>query len=101
MEQRSETAQIDRELEQAERDLRETLEQVNHKVEEMEARLQPRAIMRNNPVVLPLVAGLLGFFAGNSPQARPLRWVTIGALLGMALAAAHRGSDHGSNGTRE
>jgi hypothetical protein len=101
MEQLSETAEIDRELEQAERDLRETLEQVNHKVEEMEARLQPRAIMRNNPVVLPVVAGLLGFFAGSDHRARPLRWIAIGALLGVALAAAHRGSNHGSDGTRE
>ncbi len=101
MEQLSETAQIDRELEQAERDLRETLEQVNLKVEEMEARLQPRAIMRNNPIVLPLLAGLLGFFAGSDRRARPLRWIAIGARLGMARAAAHQGSDHGNDGTRE
>jgi hypothetical protein len=101
MEQLSETAEIDRELEQAERDLRETLEQVNHKVEEMEARLQPQAIVRNNPVVLPLVAGLLGFLAGSDHRTRPLRWITIGALLGVALAAGHQSSNHGSNGTRE
>jgi hypothetical protein len=101
MEQISETAQIDRELEQAERDLRETLEQVNHKVEEIEERLQPRAIMRNNPVVLPLAAGLLGFFVGNGRQARPLRWIVIGALIGAALAVVHKGSNDGSNGTGE
>jgi|SRR5262245_20973573 len=101
MEQLSETAQVDRELEQAQRDLRETLEQVNHKVEQVEARLQPQAIMRSNPVALPLFAGLLGFLAGSDRQARPLRWVAIGAVLGAALAAAHRGSNNGSNGTRE
>jgi hypothetical protein len=101
MEQLSETAQIDRELEQAEHDLRETLEQVNHKVEEMEARLQPQAIIHNHPVVLPLLAGLLGFFAGSDRRARPLRWVAIGALLGVALAATHKGSNHGSNRTGE
>ncbi len=101
MEQQSETAQIDRELEQAQRDLQETLEQVNHKVEEIEARLQPQAIMRNNPVALPLLAGVLGFFAGSNRQSRPLRWMIIGALLGVALTAAYRGNDNGSNGTEE
>ena len=101
MEQLSETAQVDQELEQAHRDLRETLEQVNHKVEQVEARLQPKAIMRNNPVALPLVAGLLGFLAGSDRQPRPLRWIVIGAVLGAALAAAHRGSNNGSNRTRQ
>jgi hypothetical protein len=101
MERQSETDQLDRELEEAHRDLRETLEQVNHKVERVEARLHPQAIMRNNPVALPLLAGLLGFFAGSDRQPRPLRWVVIGALVGAALAAAHRGSNNGSNGTSE
>ena len=101
MEQPNETAQVDRELEQARDDLRETLEQVNHKVEKIEARLRPQAIMRSNPFVLPLVAGLLGFFAGSDSKLRPLRWVAAGALLGAALAAASRGSNNGSNGTSE
>jgi|SRR6516164_920291 hypothetical protein len=99
MERPSETAEADRELEQAQRDLRETLEQVNHGVEQLEARLRPQAIVRNNPIALPLLAGLLGFFAGSDRQQRSLRWVAIGALLGVALAAAHRGSDNRSNGT--
>ncbi|MBV8358574.1 MAG: hypothetical protein JO189_11645 [Deltaproteobacteria bacterium] len=97
MGQVSETAQVDQELERAQRDLRETLEQVNHKVEQVEARLQPKAIMRNNPFALPLVAGLLGFLAGSNHQPRPLRWIAIGAVLGVALAAARRGSNNGSN----
>jgi len=101
MERLSETAQVDLELEQAQRDLRETLEQVNHKVEQVETRLQPMAIMRNNPVALPLLAGLLGFLAGSDRQPRPLRWIKIGAVLGAALAAAHRGSNNGSNRTRQ
>jgi Flp pilus assembly protein TadB len=100
MEQRSETAQIDQELEQAERDLRETLEQVNHKVEEIEAHLRPQAIMHNNPALLPLLAGVLGFFAGSGRQTRPLRWIAVGTLLGAALVAAHQGSDLGSNGRK-
>jgi HPt (histidine-containing phosphotransfer) domain-containing protein len=99
MEQLSATAQADRELEQAQRDLRETLEQVDHEVEQLEARLRPQAIMRSHPIALPLLAGLLGFSVGSDRQTRPLRWVAIGALLWVALAAAHRGSNDGRNRT--
>jgi hypothetical protein len=101
MERLSETARLDRELEQAQRDLRDTLEQVNHKVERVEARLRPQALVRSNPLALPLLAGVLGFFAGSDRQSRPLRWVAMGALLGAALAVAHRGGRNGSNGPSE
>ncbi len=99
MEQLNETARVDRELEQAQRDLRDTLEQVNHRVEQVEARLRLQAIIRGNPVALPLLAGLLGFFAGSRHKLRPFRWIALGALLGAGLAAAHRGSNNGSNRT--
>jgi phosphomevalonate kinase len=56
-EELSETARLDRELEQARSDLRQTLERVNHKVEAVEARLRPTAILSSNPAILPLVAG--------------------------------------------
>ena len=101
MERLSETARLDRELEQAQRDLRDTLEQVNHKVERVEARLRPQALVRSNPLALPLLAGVLGFFAGSDRQPRPLRWVAMGALLGAVLAVAHRGGKNGSNGPSE
>jgi hypothetical protein len=101
MEQLNETAQVHRELEQARDDLRETLEQVNHKVEKVDNRLRPQAIIRRNPVALALLAGVIGFLAGSDRQPRPLRWLVMGGLLGAALAAAHRGNDNGSNGTSE
>jgi hypothetical protein len=101
MEQLTETARVHRELEQAHSDLRQTLERVNYKVAEVEARLQPRAIVRRNPAALPLLAGLLGFLAGSDYQPRRLRCVAIGAVLGAVLAAAHRGSNNGGNGTAE
>ena len=101
MERLSETARLDRKLEQAQRDLRDTLEQVNHKVERVEARLRPQALVRSNPLALPLLADVLGFFAGSDRQPRPLRWVAMGALLGAALAVAHRGGKNGSNGPSE
>jgi hypothetical protein len=95
MEQQSATAQVDQELEEARNDLRRTLEQVNQRVEELEARLRPKAILRSNPLALPAFAGLLGFLLGSDRQPRPLRWIAIGTLLGVALAAARPGSDDG------
>jgi hypothetical protein len=96
MEQLNETAQVDRELEEARDDLRETLQQVKHKVEEIEARLRPEAIVRRNPLALPVLAGILGFFAGTDGQSRPLRWIIAGALLGAAVAVAYQGKEDGS-----
>jgi hypothetical protein len=95
MDQFSETARVDRELEQAQRDLRETLEQINHKIVQVETRLQPQAIIRSNPMTLPLLAGLLGFFAGSNN--RRFRWVAIGALTTAALATTHRSSNNASD----
>jgi hypothetical protein len=93
MEHQSETARVDRELELAHEGLRETLEQVNQKIHRFEARLRPQAIVRRNPVALPLLAGLLGFFAGCDDEPGPLRWIIVGSLIGTALAATH-GSAH-------
>ncbi|SRR6266851_8660137 len=94
----NETARIDSELEQAHRDLRDTLEQVNHKVEQVEARLNPQAIIRSNTIALSLLAALLGYLAGSDERPRPFQWLAIGGLLGAALAASH---NSGSDGTGE
>jgi hypothetical protein len=48
MDQVNEAARIDRELEEAQRDLRRTLEQVNTKVERAGGRLRPQALIRSN-----------------------------------------------------
>jgi hypothetical protein len=101
MEQLNETVQLDRELEQARDDLRDTLEQVHHKVDEAEARLRPREILRRNPVTLALLAGVIGFLAGSDRQSRLLRSLAIAGLLGASLAAANEASDNGSNATCE
>jgi len=90
MEQLNETAQVDRELEQARDDLRDTLEQVNHKVEEVGAHLRPQAILRRNSIALALMAAVMEFFAGSDRQPRSLRWLAIGGLLGATLAATHQ-----------
>jgi hypothetical protein len=99
MGQLSETARLDQELEQARDDLRETLQQVNHKVEEVEDRLRPGVILSHHPLALPLAAGVLGFLVGSDRKGQPLRWVAIGALLGAALAATPQGGNHGTNTT--
>ena len=96
MEALSETA-LDRELQQARDDLRETLEQVNHKVEAVEARLRPRAILRRYPLPLALLAGAVGFLAGSGRGMRALRWLVIGGLLGAVLAVADESNENGSD----
>jgi len=92
MEAQSQTALIDHELEDAQRDLRDTLNRVNRKVERVEARLRPLEIIRSNTVVLTLLAGVVGYFVGLDERPRPLQWVIIGALLGASIAASHPGT---------
>jgi hypothetical protein len=70
MEQLSETASVDRELAQARQDLRETLYRVSNKVEEVEFRLQPQPSSAGTLSRCPLVAGLVGFFAGSYRYSR-------------------------------
>jgi hypothetical protein len=101
MEAINETALADRELQKARSDLRETLEEVNHKVEAVEARLQPRAILRRNPLPLALLAGAAGFLASSDRQLRALRWLVIGGLLGGVLAIATESSENGSDTANE
>ena len=97
MEALNETARIDLELEQAHRDLRDMLEQVNRKVEQVEARFSPQAIIRSNTIALSLLAALLGFLAGSDERPQPFQWLAIG-LLGAAFAASR---NSGSDGTGE
>jgi hypothetical protein len=92
MDQVSEAARIDRELEEAQRDLRNTLEQVNHKVERAGGRLRPKAIIRSNTFALACIAAVLGYFAGSEDRPPRLRWLAMGALLGSALAASGKHS---------
>lgn len=90
-----EAARIDRELEEARRDLRVTLEQVNHKVENVEAKLRPDSIIRRNTLAVSCIAAALGFMAGRGDQPLRFEWLAIGALLGSAVGIA--GSGNGSN----
>jgi hypothetical protein len=88
-------ARVDQELEQAQRDLRDTLEQVNHKVEQVEAKFNPLALIRNNPVSLSLLAAVLGYLAGSDGRPRPFHWITLGGLLGAAFAVSRNQDGNG------
>ena len=67
----------------AQRDLRDTLNRVNRKVERVEARLRPLEIIRSNTVVLKLLAGVVGFGAATG---RFPRLFLIVCLLFVAAA---------------
>src|SRR5690349_11394671 len=91
-----ELARIDRELDDARRDLRDTLEQVNEKVELAEAELRPVTIVRHHTLGVSCVAAALGFVAGGGLQAVRLEWIALGALLGSAIMASRKpGSEDG------
>jgi hypothetical protein len=92
MEAQSETALIDGELEDAQRDFRDTLKRVNQKVERVEARLSPLQLIRSNTLGLSLLAGVLGYLAGLDDHPRPVQWVLMGALVGASVAAARLGT---------
>src|SRR5690242_4628708 len=92
MEAQSQTALIDYELEDAQRDFRDTLNRVNRKVERVEARLRPLQIVRSNTLALSLLAGVLGYYAGLDEHPRPLQWMVIGALAGAWIAASRLGN---------
>jgi hypothetical protein len=94
-----EAARIDRELEEARRDLRATLEQVNHKVEKVEANLRPDAIIKRNTLAVSCIAAALGFFAGRGDKPLRLEWLAIGALLGSAIGVSSNGNGDGNAST--
>jgi hypothetical protein len=93
MDQVNQAARIDRELEEAQRDLRRTLEQVNTKVERAGGRLRPHAIIRSNTFALACLAAVLGYFAGSEDRPPRLRWLAIGVLFGSALVASEQFGD--------
>ena len=83
-----ELARIDRELDDARRDLRDTLELVNEKVELVESELRPVTIVRHHTVAVACLAAALGFIAGGGFKTLRLEWLALGALLGSAIKAS-------------
>ena len=81
---------IQTERDDARRDLRDTLTEVNDKVERAEDAMRPDHVIESHPVGASLIAGALGFLFGSIINSRGAGPVVIAALLGFAI------SKHGS-----
>ena len=75
----------------ARQDLRDTLTEVNAKVERAEGGMRPDHVIESHPVGASLIAGALGFLFGSISNSRGAGPVVIAALLGFAI------SKHASN----
>ena len=82
---------IQTERDDARQNLRDTLTEVNEKVERTETEMRPDHVIESHPVGASLIAGALGFLFGSVVTSRGAGPIVIAALLGVAL------SKHGSN----
>ena len=82
---------IQTERDDARQNLRDTLSDVNDKVERAEDDLRPDRIIESHSVGASLIAGALGFLFGSVVTSRGAGPIVIAALLGIAM------SKHGSN----
>ena len=76
---------------EARQDLRDTLNEVNAKLESVESDLRPDHLIESHSVGVSLVAGALGFLLGSTINNQATGPVIIVALLGFALS--RRSSD--------
>jgi hypothetical protein len=89
-----EISQIQDERDGARQNLRDTLTEVNAKVERAEADLRPDHLVESHPVAACLVAGALGFLLGAKISNHGTGPIILVALLGFALS--RRSSNDGS-----
>ncbi len=82
---------IQTERDDARRDLRDTLTDVNQKVGQVEDEMRPDRVIESHAVGASLIAGAMGFLFGSIVNSRGAGPVVIAALLGFALSK--RGSD--------
>ena len=85
---------IQTERDDARQNLRDTLTEVNDKVERTEHEMRPDHVIESHPVGASLIAGALGFLFGSIVNSRGAGPIVIAALLGVAI------SKHGSNDER-
>jgi ElaB/YqjD/DUF883 family membrane-anchored ribosome-binding protein len=81
---------IQTERDDARQNLRDTLTEVNDKVEQAEDEMRPDHVIESHPVGAALIAGALGFLFGSIVNSRGAGPIVIAALLGVAI------SKHGS-----
>jgi hypothetical protein len=85
---------IQTERDDARQNLRDTLTEVNDKVERTEDEMRPDHVIESHPVGASLIAGALGFLFGSIVTSRGAGPIVIATLLGVAI------SKHGSNDER-
>ncbi len=74
------------ERDEARQSLRDTLTEVNAKVERAGDELRPIHIVESNPVAASLAAATLGFLVGSTVTNRTTGVIMIAAVLGFALS---------------
>src|ERR1700732_4917905 len=82
------------ERDEARQDLRDTLTEVNAKVERAGADLRPMHLVESHSIAACCVAGAVGFLLGANVKSRGTGPIMIGALLGFVLSI--RSSREGS-----
>ena len=83
---------------EARQDLRDTLTEVNAKVERAERNLRPEHLVESYPVAACCVAGALGFLLGANVKSRGTGPIIVGAVLGFALSMRSSHEGGGRNG---
>jgi hypothetical protein len=73
------------ELDEARQDLRDTLSQINAKLERAEDNLRLDRLIEAHPVGAAVMAGVLGYFFGSSVKSRATGTAMIAGLVGWAL----------------
>jgi hypothetical protein len=81
---------IQDERDDAREDLRDTLTEVNAKVERAGQDLRPDRMIEKHAIGAASIAGAIGFLIGSTSKNRAMGPIMIAALLGFALS--HRGS---------
>jgi ElaB/YqjD/DUF883 family membrane-anchored ribosome-binding protein len=83
------------ERDEARQDLRDTLNEVNAKVERAGDELRPDHLVESHPVGACLVAGVIGFLLGSTISSRATGPIIIAAVAGFALSI--RSSSNGAD----
>jgi len=96
-----EISQNQGERDEARQDLRDTLTEVNAKLENAQSDLRPDHLIESHPVGVALVAGALGFLLGSNAKSRVTGPAMIAALLGFALLRRSSPENRGGRDGRE
>jgi len=93
-----EHSQIRDERDDARQDLRDTLAEVNAKVERARADLRPDHMIESHPVAACFVAGVLGYILGTKPANHGTGPLMLAGILGFALLKHSSLEGSGHNG---